>query len=72
VKAQLNVGAGSNTQQLNWDWTTGSPWNVMGGDTDGVGHFHTRNNTGQITVNMLTTTCTGTGCAAGYAYGPVQ
>jgi hypothetical protein len=72
VKAQLMVGAGSNTQSLNWDWSTGSPWNVMGGDTNGVGHFRSRGNTGQIIVNMLTTACTGTGCASGYYYGPYQ
>jgi pimeloyl-ACP methyl ester carboxylesterase len=72
VKAQLMVGAGSNTQSLNWDWSTGSPWNVMGGDTDGVGHFRSRGNTGQIIVNMLNTACTGTGCASGYYYGPYQ
>jgi pimeloyl-ACP methyl ester carboxylesterase len=71
VKAQVNVGAGSNTQQLNWDWSTGSPWNVMGGDTDGVGHFHSKSNTGTIIVKMLSTTCT-TGCAVDYKdiYGP--
>lgn len=71
VKAQINVGAGSNTQQLNWDWTQGSPWNVKGGDTDGVGHMRTRNNTGTIVVKMLSTTCT-SGCAADYVYGPAQ
>ncbi len=72
VKAQLNVGAGSNTQEINWDWSTGSMFNLMGGDSNGVGHFHAKTNTGQIIVNMLNTTCTGTGCAAGYSYGPVQ
>lgn len=72
VKAQLNVGAGSDSTQVNWDYTTGWPFNVNGGDTNGVGHFHSKNNTGKIIVNMLTTTCTGTGCASGYTYGPVQ
>lgn len=71
VKAQINVGAGSNTQQLNWDWSTGSPWNIMGGDTNGVGHFHAKTNTGTIIVKMLSTTCT-TGCAIDYTFGPVQ
>jgi pimeloyl-ACP methyl ester carboxylesterase len=71
VKAQINVGAGSNTQQLNWDWSTGNPWNVNGGDTNGVGHFHAKNNTGTIMVKMLSTTCT-TGCAVDYLYGPTQ
>jgi len=72
VKAQLMVGAGDNTQQVNWDWSNGMPSSVMGGDTNGVGHFHSRSNTGVIIVNMLTTSCTGTGCASGYSYGPVQ
>jgi pimeloyl-ACP methyl ester carboxylesterase len=73
VRAQLMLGAGSNTKSLNWDWTLGTPWNVMGGDTDGVGHFRVRGNTGKVAVNMLTTECTGTSCAAGYTfYGPVQ
>jgi pimeloyl-ACP methyl ester carboxylesterase len=72
VKAQLNVGAGSNTSQVDWDWSDGMPWNVMGGDTNGVGHFHARSNTGVIIVNMLNTACTGTGCASGYSYGPVR
>jgi pimeloyl-ACP methyl ester carboxylesterase len=70
VKAQINVGTGSNTQQVNWDWTTGPPLDVKGGDTDGVGHLRARNNTGSIVVKMLSTTCT-TGCASTYAaYGP--
>jgi pimeloyl-ACP methyl ester carboxylesterase len=72
VKAQLNVGAGSNSQQIDWSWSDYSMFNLMGGDTNGVGHFHAKTNTGQIIVNMLNTTCTGTGCASGYAYGPVQ
>lgn len=71
VKAQINVGSGSDTQQLNWDWTKGSPWNVDGGDTNGVGHFHAKSNTGSIIVKMLSTTCT-TGCASDYLYGPAQ
>lgn len=72
VKAQLNVGAGANAAQLDWNWSDGMPWNVAGGDTNGVGHFHSRSNTGQIIVNMLTTSCTGTGCANGYVYGPYK
>lgn len=71
VKAQLNVGAGSNALQVNWDWTKGSPLDNRGGDTDGVGHMRARNNTGSIVVKMLSTTCS-TGCAADYVYGPVQ
>lgn len=71
VKAQVNVGAGSNTQTIDWSWSDYSMFNLMGGDTDGVGHFHAKTNTGTIIVKMLSTTCT-TGCAVDYTYGPVQ
>lgn len=71
VKAQLNVGAGSDATQLNWDWASGSPYNQGGGDgSNGVGHFRAKNNTGTIIQRMLLTTCTGTDCAADYTYGP--
>ena len=72
VKSQLNVGAGSQADQVDWDWTDGLPYNVGGGDTDGVGHFKAKNNTGAIIYKMLSTTCTGTGCANIYSYGPVS
>lgn len=72
VRAQLNVGAGANAAQLDWDWRDGLPWNVAGGDRDGVGHFHARSNTGRIIANMLGTPCSGTACANGYVYGPVR
>ncbi|WP_338849073.1 alpha/beta fold hydrolase [Massilia sp. W12] len=71
LKAQLDIGAGSDTLAINWDWSTGSPWNQQGGDWDGVGHFHAKTNGGSIFVKMLSTTCT-SGCAADYQYGPVQ
>ncbi len=51
---------------------TASPTNMGGGDTDGVGHFKAKNNTGTIIYKMLSTTCTGTGCANSYYYGPVS
>lgn len=71
VKAQLNVGAGSNATQINWDWASGSPYNMGGGDTSGgVGHFKSKTNTGAIIQRMLLTTCTGVDCAADYTYGP--
>lgn len=70
VKSQLNVGTGSYAPQYDWDWSDGMPTNLGGGDTDGVGHFRARNNTGRILYNMLSTSCTGTGCATGYSYGP--
>lgn len=72
VKAQLNVGAGTSSQQIDWSWSDTSMFNLMGGDSNGVGHFHSKSNTGQIIVNMLGTPCSGTACAAGYVYGPVQ
>ena len=72
VKAQLNVGAGSYAPQYDWDWSDGSPTNLGGGDTDGVGHFKAKNNTGTIIYKMLSTTCTNTGCANSYSYGPVS
>jgi len=71
VKAQINVGAGSNATQVNWDWANGSPYNMGGGDTSGgVGHFKSKTNTGAIIQRMLLTTCTGVDCAAEYSYGP--
>ncbi|TAN09646.1 MAG: lipase [Chitinophagaceae bacterium] len=78
VISQLNVGAGSDTQAVNWDWANnGYPAypNVYGGDSNGVGHFHEKNNTGSIVVEMLTTSCSGIGCASTYQndnYGPVS
>jgi pimeloyl-ACP methyl ester carboxylesterase len=71
VKSQLNIGAGSSATQYDWDWSDGYPTNLAGGDKDGVGHFRAKNNSGVILYNMLNTTCTGTGCASGYTYGPV-
>jgi pimeloyl-ACP methyl ester carboxylesterase len=73
VRAQLDVGAGQATGSYDWDWADGSPTNTGGGDNPGgIGHFKSKSNTGRIIYNMLTTTCTGTGCASGYASGPVS
>ncbi len=68
VKAQLNVGRGSTAAQLDYDFSDWSVFNTGGGDKDGVGHFRAKNNTGVIQRNMLTTTCTGTGCCSGYGF----
>jgi len=68
VKAQLNVGRGSTAAQLDYNFNDWSVYNTAGGDADGVGHFRAKNNTGVIQRNMLTTTCTGTGCCSGYGY----
>lgn len=67
VTSQLDVGHGSTSLQIDFDWTDYSPYVAGAGDVDGVGHFRAKNNTGAIQVNMLTTSCTGTGCCAGYA-----
>ena len=72
VKAQLNLGAGSPASQVDWNLSDGSPWNQMGGDTDGVGHFKVKNNSGQILRTMLNTACEGLACKGSYAGGPVE
>lgn len=66
VRAQLDVGEGSTAAQLDYDFSDWSPFNLAGGDKDGVGHFRAKNNTGRIQVNMLTTSCSGTACCSGY------
>ena len=67
VEAQLDVGYGTTAVGLDFDLADWTIFNLLGGDADGVGHYRAKNNTGQIQVNMLTTSCTGTGCCAGYA-----
>ena len=66
VRSQLDVGHGSTAASLDFDLSDWSVFNLGGGDSDGVGHFRSKNNTGQIQVNMLTGDCTGTDCCAGY------
>jgi len=72
VKAQLNVGRGSTAAQYDYDFSDWTIYNTGGGDSDGVGHFRSKNNTGAIQVNMITGTCAGTGCCAGYGYSCVN
>lgn len=72
VKAQLNVGRGSTAAQYDYDFTDWSIFNTGGGDLDGVGHFRAKNNTGVIQRNMITGTCTGTGCCSGYGFSCVN
>lgn len=67
VVSQLDVGFGSTSLMIDFDWTDYSPYVAGAGDVDGVGHFRAKNNTGAIQVNMLTSGCTGTGCCAGYS-----
>ena len=66
VRSQLNVGNGSTAAQYDYDFSDWSAFNLGGGDSDGVGHFRSKNNTGKVQLNMLTTSCTGTGCCSGY------
>ena len=71
VKAQINVGAGSNAAQVDYNWADGMPYNSGGGDSsNGVGHFRSKTNTGTIIQRMLLTTGNVTDCAADYTYGP--
>jgi pimeloyl-ACP methyl ester carboxylesterase len=71
VKAQINVGAGSDATQADYNWSDGTPFNQKGGDTsNGVGHYRSKTNTGAIIQRMLLTTCTGVDCAATYTTGP--
>jgi pimeloyl-ACP methyl ester carboxylesterase len=72
VKAQLNLGAGSPASQVDWNFSDGSPWNQMGGDTDGVGHFKAKNNSGEVLYAIIHTNCKGLACKGGYAGGPVK
>lgn len=72
VKAQLNVGRGSTAAQYDYNFSDWTIYNTGGGDSDGVGHFRSKNNTGVIQKNMVTGTCTGTGCCSGYGYSCVN
>jgi pimeloyl-ACP methyl ester carboxylesterase len=72
VKAQLNLGTGSPASQVDWNFSDGSVWNQKGGDTDGIGHFKAKNNSGQILVTIVRTECQGLTCKGGYMGGPVK
>jgi len=67
VKSQLDVGKGTPAAGLDFDLADWTIYNLSGGDADGVGHFRAKNNTGRVQYNMLSTTCTTTGCCSGYA-----
>jgi pimeloyl-ACP methyl ester carboxylesterase len=67
VKAQLDVGHGTPAAGLDFDLTDWTMYNLAGGDADGVGHFRSKNNTGRLQYNMLSSACTTTGCCTGYA-----
>jgi pimeloyl-ACP methyl ester carboxylesterase len=72
VKAQLNVGAGATPQQLDFRFNDWSPFAAKGGDSDGVGHFKAKINTGEIIYRMLSSDCVGDDCKGAYRGGPVQ
>lgn len=72
VRAQLNVGAGSQARKMKFDFADWRPTARSGGDANGVGHFKARNNTGQILYEMLNTDCTGIACKGPYTGGPVK
>ena len=67
VKSQLDVGYGTTAIGLDFDLADWTVFNLLGGDSDGVGHYYSKANTGKIQVNMLTTSCTGSGCCSGYS-----
>ena len=67
VIAQLDVGDGSTANQLDFDFSDWSPYVLGAGDVDGVGHFRSKNNTGLVQVEMLTSACQGTGCCGSYS-----
>jgi len=70
VKAQLNLGTGSTAEQLDFDFKDWTPFALMGGDVDGVGHFKAKNNSGAILYQMLNSDCTDLECKGTYAGGP--
>lgn len=71
VRAQLNVGTGSTPKSADFDFSDGSAYALGGGDSDGIGHFKARNNTGEIMVEMLRGDCRDEDCALSYS-GPVK
>ncbi|WP_425309237.1 hypothetical protein AADG42_10840 [Ammonicoccus fulvus] len=70
VVAQIDVGTGAPAAAMDLDLADGAVFNMGAGDTDGIGHFKAKNNTGEILVDMLSTECRGAECAADYASGP--
>ncbi|ABV38134.1 hypothetical protein Ssed_3530 [Shewanella sediminis HAW-EB3] len=71
VISQLQLGAGTTASALDFNFSDLSPYNLSGGDLDGVGHFNSKINSGAILVKMLTSDCKGTACAVDYVSGPV-
>ena len=67
VISQLDIGHGSTATGLDFDFSDWTIFNIAGGDANGVGHFRSRNNAGQLLINMLRSSCSGTGCCSGYS-----
>ncbi len=72
VYSQIDLGTGSLPAELDFDFSDNSPYNLSGGDLDGVGHFNSKIHSGAVLVEMLTTDCKGAICAKNYSYGPVK
>tara|TARA_R110001583_G_scaffold194081_1_gene364218 strand:- start:1510 stop:3174 length:1665 start_codon:yes stop_codon:yes gene_type:complete len=71
VKSQINVGAGSKSYELDWNFEDNMPTNLLGGDADGVGHVRALTNTAEIIWKMLDSTCTDDACSGTYS-GPAN
>jgi pimeloyl-ACP methyl ester carboxylesterase len=71
VKAQLNIGAGTSAEQIDFSFKDWQRVNEMGGDSDGVGHFKAKNNAGEIIYQMLNSGCIALQCKGSYQGGPV-
>ncbi len=54
------------------DWGNVRRFVNIAGGLHGLDSCLSRNNSGTIIVNMLTTACGDTACAAGYSYSPVR
>lgn len=67
VVAQVDVGFGSTSLELDYRLDDFSVFRAGAGDVDGVGHFRAKTNTGLVQLNMLTTECRGAECCQGYA-----
>lgn len=70
VYSQLNLGSGSLAAELDFDFSDLSPYNLSGGDLDGIGHFNSKINSGVVLLQMLSSNCQGIACASSYPYGP--
>jgi pimeloyl-ACP methyl ester carboxylesterase len=71
VISQLGLGAGTTASELDFNFSDLSPYNLSGGDLNGIGHFNSKINSGAIVVKMLTSNCKGSACAVDYLSGPV-